>query len=183
MERRTLILLFLWTIPLWGASELFSQEYQSQSFDRNTQSRYFLDTEDKLLQFPVNIIGLVNKPGQYMVPYQTNLITLIAMAGGFREDAKISRVKIIRNAASSSRYSSNARYATNGRYKRARVFSLDIKKYIEKGDQRQTPELKPDDTVIVTGSTTRTINKVFSFVSKGIMLAQLYFLIRVANDR
>lgn len=183
MKKRTLITLLLVTAPLFWVGKLLPQEYQKQSLEQNQPSRYFLDTEDKLL-LPVNILGLVNKPGQYMVPYQTDLITLIAFAGGFREDAKISKVKIIRNVATNGRYATNGKYATNGRKKKkARLYVVDIKKYFKTGDQRQIPKLMPDDTIIVTGSTTRTINKVFSFVSKGIMLAQLYFLIKVANDR
>lgn len=170
-EKLTLLMLLLFL-----SGNCLSQEKQYIA-DKSQPSRYFFDNEDNL-KLPVNILGLVQKPGQYMVPYQTDLITLIAFAGGFREDAKISKVKLIRTKAT------NGKHAANGRYRgQAKVYVVDINKYFEKGDQRQIPKLMPDDTIVVTGSTTRTINKVFDFVSKGIMLAQLYFLIKVANDR
>lgn len=183
MKNRNIVLMFIFAVHLFLFGDLLPQEHQKQQAAQVLPSRYFLGAEDNLL-LPVNILGLVNKPGQYMVPYRTDLITLIAFAGGFREDAKISKVKIIRNITTNGRYATNGKYATNGRRKKkARIYVVDIKKYFKTGDQRQIPKLKPDDTIIVTGSTTRTINKIFSFVSKGIMLAQIYFLIKVANDR
>ncbi len=144
---------------------------QEGTSDRNIPSRYYLGTEEQVL-LPVNILGLVSRPGQYMVPYRTDLISLVAFAGGFREEAKITDIKIVRNTPS------------NGKpYKRARVFKVDVKKYLKNGDQSQIPQLMPDDTIIVSGTTTQLINNVFDFVSKAVMLAQLYFYIKVANDR
>lgn len=176
MKRVELILVLVFAYLVIWSGELLPQAYQVPEAERNQASRYFLDTQDQVL-LPVNILGLVDKPGQYMVPYRTDLITLIAFAGGFREDAKISKVKIIRNVKANGQ---NGHSRTKSR---SMVFQVDLKRYFEKGDPNQIPQLMPDDTVLVTGSTTRTVNKIFSFVSKGMMLAQLYFLIKVANDR
>ncbi|MFQ5750517.1 MAG: polysaccharide biosynthesis/export family protein [bacterium] len=176
MKNKHLTWLLIYAAQFLLSANLLSQEHNGQTILGNQISRYSVDTEDNLL-LPVNILGLVNKPGQYMVPYRTDLITLIAFAGGFRDDAKVSKIKIVRNVAANSKHAKNSR-----KYYRARVFVVDVKRYFEKGDQSQIPILMPDDTIIVSGSTTRTVNKIFDFVGKGIMLAQLYFLIRVASD-
>lgn len=154
-------------------------------FAQNTQvvdqpSRYFIGTEEKML-LPVNILGLVQKPGQYMVPFRTDLISLIAYAAGFREGAKISEIKIVRNTKN-TRGKSNGK-ANGGQRKRARVFTVDIKRYFEHGDQSQIPRLLPDDTVLVSGTAAQKVNKVFDFVSKLVILAQLAFYITVATSQ
>lgn len=177
----------LLTVPVallcYGAPS-FSQEYQDnlqnnlqdKKLERSQPSRYFLGTEESVL-LPVNILGMVQKPGQYMVPYRTDLVSLIAYAGGFSENAKISEIKLIRNVANV-----NGRNGNNGRRVHTQVFKVDMERYFEKGDQSQIPQLMPDDTIVVGGSTAQTINKFFDFVSKAAMLAQIYFFIKVAND-
>lgn len=173
MKKKALMSLFMVLALLFGAGNLLSQAYQKDEIKRSEPSRYVFGTEESLL-FPVKILGLVKKPGQYMVPYRTDLITLIAYAGGFHEDAKVSKIKIIRHAAADGR---------NGKSGRVKVYQVDVKKYFQTGDERQIPKLRPDDTILVGGSTTKAVNKVFDFVAKGLMLAQFYFLIKVANDR
>ena len=51
-------------------------------------AQYFLGAADELLM-RVNIWGFVRKPGQYMVPTDTDLICLMSFAGGPAEQAKI----------------------------------------------------------------------------------------------
>ena len=55
----------------------FAQE--EKSYPRGAQ--YFLGTDDQLL-IKVNVWGFVAKPGQYLVPSGTDLISLISFAGG-----------------------------------------------------------------------------------------------------
>ncbi len=154
-------------------------------FAQNTQaadqpSRYFLGKEEKML-LPVNILGMVQKPGQYMVPFRTDLISLIAYAGGFREGAKINEIKIVRNMNNTSSKSNGK--ANGGQRKRARVFKVDVKRYFEYGDLSQIPQLLPDDTVLVSGSAAQKVNKVFDFVSKLVILGQLAFYITVVANQ
>lgn len=165
MRRISLMLLMM----LVSAVGLWAQE--KETIERDKPSRYFLGKEEQML-LPVNILGLVQKPGQYMVPFRTDLISLIAYAGGFREDAKINDIKIVRGAG------------TNGNNKaRSRVFKVDVKRYFETGDQTQIPQLMPDDTIIVSGTATRSINKVLSFFKAILPIAQLIFIIdRTARD-
>ena len=59
----------------------FSQEVSAQTGEERTAaSRYFLGKENEFLM-PVNILGPVNKPGQYMIPSETDVVSLV---GGYR---------------------------------------------------------------------------------------------------
>jgi protein involved in polysaccharide export with SLBB domain len=174
----TLALMLAW-------STIIMAQTQHSAPQMNQPSRYYLNTDDNLLQFPVNILGYVNKPGQYMVPYRTDLITLLSLAGGFREDAKITQIKIIRNTTPnwSSASATDGRYGSRRVHAKSNVYTLNMERYFEKGDHTQIPELQPDDTILVKGATPKLVNNFFNVVGKAIMLAQLYFLVKVAHDR
>jgi hypothetical protein len=143
----------------------FAQEIPEQLRERIGASRYYLGKEDELL-IPVNILGFVNKPGQYMVPNETDLISLIAFAGGFREDAKLNKLKILRG------------FAKNGQPNSLKV---DLKKYFETGNRSLIPRLMPDDTIIVSGSRTVTVKNTLDFIAKLSVLVQIYFYLQVAK--
>lgn len=157
-------------ITLIGVKSGWAQE---KNIDKTQPSRYFLGKEETML-LPVNILGLVKKPGQYMVPFRTDLISLVAYAGGFLEDAKINEIRIIRSAHRNDQNDGDIE---------PQIITVDLKQYFKTGDPNQVPQLMPDDTIIVKGTKTRTINKVFSFIAKLVPLAQLYFLIKVGTER
>lgn len=161
----SLLLALMAATPL----QLTAQSADStRATNQRNASRYFLGTEEQVL-LPVNILGLVQKPGQYMVPLRTDLVSLIAFAGGFRDDAKVTGVKIIRRAG------------TNGtNHGRNDVYEVDVKRYFKSGDQTRIPQLLPDDTIVVSGSTRRTVNQIFEFLGKAAVLAQIYFYVKVA---
>ncbi len=169
---------FVWTLltGLLATSAVVSAQSGGDAPPTDAPSRYFLGREEQML-LPVNIIGLVQKPGQYMVPYRTNLISLIAYAGGFREDAKINAIKIVRVMPTTNG-------ARNGKEVRPRsvVYTVNMKKFFEKGDRSQIPQLMPDDTVIVYGTAKRTVNQVFDLLSKLLVVAQIAFYVAVISD-
>lgn len=132
---------------------------QDSKFPRGAQ--YFLGTDDQLL-IKVNIWGFVAKPGQYLVPSDTDLISLIAFAGGPRDGAKLSRVRLIRSKGTDST---------------TVVMDVNIKKFIDKGDQSRIPTLQPNDTIIVYGSTWYHVGNFLGFVTKVATLVQIYWWI------
>lgn len=168
--------------------------------DSNRGAQYFLGAQDELL-IRVNIWGFVRKPGQYMVPKNTDLISLISFAGGPLEQAKIKKVKIIRAVESNPvSPSSNNRFnqdelllaspALRGNANlntlsspAQQVIKVDIKKYIETGQQGLIPELRPGDTIVVPGSTLHFLGKALDFASKFAVIAQIYFWVNVADRR
>jgi len=175
----------------------FAQQEENQHDGAsNRGAQYFLGAQDELL-FKVNIWGFVRKPGQYMVPKDTDLISLISFAGGPLEQAKIKRVKIIRVAESAAHnvapQSGNSRFNQNEPMLASRsngaslnkpspqVIEVNIKKYIETGQQALIPELRPGDTIVVPGGTLHFLGKAMDFASKFAVIAQIYFWINIAD--
>jgi hypothetical protein len=127
-------------------------------------SRYFIGKERELLM-SVNVLGPVGRPGEYTVPSQTDLVSLIAYAGGFQENAKINDIKIIRS---------------KGDQKEPDIIKINLEKFYASGDQRQTPLLLPDDTVIIANRkvvTTRTVTEVVRGIAYVAEVVYIFFLI------
>lgn len=149
-----LLLLFFFSLP--G----FAQTTPGQ-ITGGGAAQYVLGARDEVLM-PVNIWGFVNKPGQYMVPYDTDLVSLLSYAGGPREEAKITDIKIVRNSKIVSSDS---------------VLVVDVKNFIKTADQIENPVLKPGDTVVVSGSTFHFVSTFFEFAYRVAVLAQVYTMI------
>ncbi|MGH7493165.1 MAG: polysaccharide biosynthesis/export family protein [bacterium] len=112
----------------------FSQEIAARGDENQIGgSKYYIGKEPELLM-SVSILGSVSKPGQYKVSSETDLISLIAHAGGCTGDANINEVRIMRR---------------NGDREKLNVVKINLEKYYASGDQRQTPLLVPEDTVII----------------------------------
>jgi hypothetical protein len=159
--RVTIALIFL-----LAAGSALAQEIPEQLRERVGASRYYLGKEDELL-IPVNILGFVNKPGQYMVPNETDLISLVAFAGGFREDAKLNGIKILRGIAKNGRPNS---------------VKIDLKKYFATGNRALIPHLMPDDTILVPGSRAVTVKNFLDFTAKISIVFQIYFYLQASKN-
>lgn len=147
---------------------LLSQESTKDEMLRKTGAQYYLGSRDDLLM-KVNIWGFVKSPGQYLVPTETDLISLISFAGGPLQEAKMKSIKLIRT------------HGNNGNGRKKSVINVNVKKYIETGNDSLIPELLPGDTIVVSGSILHHINKFFDFASKLALIAQIYFWVKVAN--
>jgi polysaccharide export outer membrane protein len=161
-QPKSVIFLLLIAICSSGIS---SAHAQMSGAAVNRGAQYYLGSEDELL-VPVNIWGYVEKPGQYLVPNNTDLISLLSFAGGPTEDAKISNIHIVRSDAKLG----------------SQIWKIDVDRYIETGDERLIPTLKPNDTVIVKGTTFHWITRMFEFVSRLAVIAQMYYFIILADS-
>jgi hypothetical protein len=155
--------LFLMLAVVLPAAALFPQG-APQNFSIDRAAQYYLGTSDELL-IPVNIWGFVQKPGQYMVPDNTDLVALLSFAGGPNENARLNEIRIIRNDPKRGNL----------------VYKIDVKKFVETADQRLIPTLRPGDTIIVNGTTFHWISKFFDFVSKLAILVQFYYMFMMAD--
>lgn len=107
------------------------------------------------------IWGQVRKPGLYIVPDNIDLLALISLAGGPTKDAKLSKVRIVRQDM-------------NG--KNNEVIWINLKKYIDNGDRSIIPLLKAGDTVIVSGTVYYGLTRASSLVSTVVSIFNIYFL-------
>jgi len=112
------------------------------------------------LKIKTYIWGQVKKPGLYIVPDNTDLLTLISSAGGPTENAKLSKIRIIRTTEEGKK-----------------VIWVNIKKYLETGDPDLIPVLKPGDTVVVSGSTYYAFTKAVDWLAQIAIILSVYVAI------
>ena len=109
------------------------------------------------LKIKTYIWGQVQKPGLYIVPDNTDLLTLISSAGGPTENAKLSKIRIIRTTEEGDK-----------------VIWVNIKKYLETGNPDLIPILKPGDTVVVSGSTYYAFTKAVDWLAQIAIILSVY---------
>lgn len=84
----------------------------------------------KLYQQSINILGYVNRPGQYQIFEEQDLFFALGLAGGVRELKKVKVVKIIR---------------ANGQ-----IEEFDIKKFLRSSENyTETPVVRAGDAIYV----------------------------------
>jgi len=81
----------------------------------------------------VNVIGAVVHPAPYMLTGEKRLIDAILAAGGPTDDANLHKVKLIRKLPEGGMV----------------TVELDFSKYLENGDLRHNPIVKPNDTISI----------------------------------
>ncbi len=112
------------------------------------------------LKMNTYILGQVYKPGLYVVPDDTDFLSLLALAGGPREDAKLSKIRIVRPSAEGDK-----------------VIWVNFKKYLETGDASLIPALQPGDTVVISGTIFYAFSRAADFLSKAAIALSVYNLV------
>ncbi|MBU0508062.1 SLBB domain-containing protein [bacterium] len=123
-------------------------------------NQYYLGAANELLM-RVNVWGRVERPGQYFVPATTDLITLLSAAGGPTARSKITDIRVVRADP-------------NGQ---GEVFIVNVRKFLKTGDKRLIPDLKPEDTVIVSASTWQLVTEVLQVGGALALIANAYYFI------
>lgn len=128
-----------------------------QQSSQGAQYYVFLGS-DRELQMNVQIWGQVLKPGMYSVPQTTDLVALISLAGGPTEYANLNSIRIVRANP------------------KARVLKVNLKSYMNTGDSKLQPVLKPGDTVVIPGSLFYGFSRIVRVVSQLAIVANVYYL-------
>lgn len=127
-------------------------------FNFNAPANYKIGRDE--ITMNVSLWGHVRKPGSYDIPIGFGLLELISNAGGPTSSANINDIKIVR--------------------KNKEIIAVNIKKYIETGDQSIIQPLKPGDLVIVGGSLNDVFRDIFSYVRDlGILLNAIILMNRL----
>ncbi|MEW6685654.1 MAG: SLBB domain-containing protein [Candidatus Edwardsbacteria bacterium] len=123
---------------------------------------------ESTLQMGVSVWGEVKNPGLYLVPDNTNIISLISYAGGPTEDADLGRVFLVkRNPASQPQRSGSYR----------KIIKVNVKRFLKTGDASLLPPLEPDDTVIVKSNLFHSFSRLTTLVSQVALITSAYLLI------
>jgi len=117
-------------------SVFFTRDLSAQE-ESQRASRYIVPGDQSAIQMQINLWGQVQKPGIYKVPSDMDLISLLSVAGGPTDLAKLKKVQVIRA------------YPDTGE---ARVIEVDVEHYLEQADISDIPKLYPGDTVFVPGN-------------------------------
>lgn len=125
----------------------------------NRAAQYFLGKEDEVL-IKVNILGYVQRPGQYFVPRYTDLLSLISFAGGLQKGASLSNVQIMRGAKFTN--GTNGSDSLSARHDKMIV---NLKKYFDTGQTRYVPILEAGDSVIIKQAAGDKWRNLFGFNS------------------
>lgn len=156
------LLLIIHLVFLQGLNYLLAQEQEDKVTLRNKGIDYYLAPgADNQLLIKVNVWGEVLKPGIVEVPDNTDLLSLISMAGGPTDNAKLNKVKIVRN------------------FSRNRTITVNVKDYIQNGKNEVIPLIKPGDTVIIPKNRFHTVSKYITFVYN---LAVIASVIKLFSD-
>ena len=130
---------------------IIAEETASFQSASNTSAYFYSGSisDSERLKIYTYVWGQVEKTGLYIVPDNTDLLALISLAGGPTENAKLANIRIVRPTAKGNK-----------------VIFVDLKEYIETGNEDLIPILKPGDTVIVAGSIYYAFFRVADFMSK-----------------
>lgn len=136
---------------------IFIAVFSSETF---AQTAYYkIENEGGELMKKVNIWGYVKNPGRYEVPASTNLIQIIAYAGGPRDHALMDEVKVYRETETG----------------RPVIKEIDIE---EPSKVRQTDlQIFNEDTIVIDHSSTVTIGEIFSFIGTPVAIVTSLILI------
>ena len=131
----------------------------------NQAAQYYLGSGDELL-IKINVWGFAARPGQYLVPSDTDLISLLSFVGGPLENANLTKIKLVRS----------------GKDKRE-VLKINVKDYLTSGDQSKIPELLPGDTIIIPGSKMYYVNKFFEYASRMAIVVQMAWYVSLMSEK
>lgn len=130
---------------------------RGQQSSQGAQYYVFLGS-DKELQMNVQVWGQVLKPGMYSVPQTTDLVALISYAGGPTEYANLNGIKIVRSNPE------------------PKVMNVSLRSYMNTGNLKFQPVMRPGDTVVVPGSLFYGISRIVRVVSQLAIVANVYYL-------
>ncbi|HET9251875.1 MAG TPA: SLBB domain-containing protein [Candidatus Eisenbacteria bacterium] len=140
---------------------------------------YLLPSETGL-EMMVHVIGEVQKPGEYRVPDHTDVLELIAKAGGPTEYANLSWVKIRRVMPVQLSANRNVTRLTPT----TAVLDVNVENaWKKKGADSQPPRLVPGDVVVVSRNSWFGYKRFATVLRDAALVASAYFLyLRVAED-
>ena len=154
------------------------------------QSGYILGDEEGL-QMKVHVWGEVSKPGEYLVPYNTNVLELISKAGGPTVYSNLSKIRLTRQMntlrlgkedlkriVSESRSGrineENLEKSLSDNFS-SRVFRYDLSDYLKnKSGFNPPPVMQPGDIIYVPRNAWRTWREIVSVAHELAIITSVY---------
>ena len=130
---------FVFVFLLIGAVAVSWGQYQKplvygeQTYPQSGE-RYITD-EHGVIRMWINVLGWVNKPGSILVYDGIDIVTVLAIAGGYQRGANLKKIRLFREQPDE-----------NGRI----VYTIDLNKYLKTGNREEFVKILPNDTIIIT---------------------------------
>lgn len=158
---RFLLLMCALLLPVHAFAQVLPGEGDPAG-EGSRAAQYFLGDRNAIY-ITVNVWGKVHKPGQYNVPSGTSLLTLLSAAGGPTSFSRLDNVRVVRLVN-----------------QREEILEVDVRRYLKTGDISLIPEIKPGDTVVVSGSAYNWVASAVDVVAKvGILLNAVVLMQRL----
>ncbi len=145
-----------------------SQNALSPNQLTNSPSVYYYG-QGQGVQIDINIWGEVKNTGKMIVPYTTDLVSLISLAGGPTPNAKLDDVRIVR-------YSMQDSAAVE------KIIRINVERFVETGEQSYFPILLRGDTVIVPGGALSALQSFVTVLNIVAAVLQTVFLFVIINQ-
>ena len=139
----------------------------------------YLLPQEQGLEMMVHILGEVQKPGEYRVPDNTDLLELLAKAGGPTEYANLSWVKIRRVMPVELSATRNVTRLSPS----VSVMDVNLEGAWKKKNNGAVPRLVPGDVVVVSRNSWFGYKRMATVLRDVAVVASAYFLyLRVVED-
>jgi hypothetical protein len=135
------------------------------------QTGYLLG-EQQGLEMIVHVIGEVQRPGEYRVRDRTDVLDLLAKAGGPTEFARLSAVTVRRSLAAQS----PASVLTERAAPRVEILQVDVEKALHHINATPPPVLRPGDVVLVPKNSWSKYRRVSTILRDVAAIATVYLL-------
>jgi len=160
LEKKLIVLFRYFIISLAFIGNVSGQE----------KEKYILGEAQKL-EIIVHIIGEVQKPGEYRVLDNTNVLELLSKSGGPTEFSNLSSVTIVRVGLD---YFANNGSADLNSAKR--IIRVNLNDYLKKPTATPPTKLQPGDVVIVPRNSWHKWRYVFTVMRDISVVVSVYFL-------
>ena len=146
------------------------------------KDQYQIGPDERLL-ITVHIWGEVRKPGEYLVPDDTDLLELISKAGGPTEYSDLKNIKITRGLTGifdikktpKEKLGNSDDNEFTEKYTK-QVIKIDLKKLLDKENySKDVPTLQPGDVIRIGRNTWFTWQAIIRVVSQLAIVAQVWY--------
>jgi hypothetical protein len=149
------------------------------SFAMAQPNKSYLLPDEKGLEMVVHILGEVQKPGEYRVSDNTDVLELIAVAGGTTEYSNLGRVRIRRVMPVQVSSTKNNVRLTPG----PEILKIDLTDAWRAKSDDPPPRLLPGDVVEVSRNSWFGYKRFATVLRDAAVVASAYFLyLRVVED-
>ena len=142
----------------------------------------YLLGDDQKLEMIVHVLGEVQRPGEYRVADNTNVLELISKAGGPTEFSNLGSTTITRVSDRALASGGNG-HGNNGHLNAEnQIIKVNLSDYLKKANAPPLPLLQPSDVVLIPRNSWSKWRNTFAIVRDISVVVSVYLLyLRVEN--